>query len=290
MDFNIGDAFSGAVNHVTKRMGSKLGMAALFTVLPLVLFFGVAAIFGVTGGMDSLAAIEAENSDPFSGVGAAMVTGIIVFYLVFIVMTILGQSALAALMENNQTNNFGEAMAIALRSLPTMIGVMLIAIVAYIAFFFSFGLIVDSLGAAGGILAFLLVISLFFVAIRFSITLPVIVLGGERNPLTALGRAWNLTGQDQWRLLGYYALIGIAMMGLFFVVALVIGGVFGATAAISASSMQAGEFGAGLIITGLIMFILYIAILLIFTIFQVAVVVSAYQQIVGSTSVADTFD
>jgi hypothetical protein len=90
-------------------------------------------------------------------------------------------------------------------------------------------------------IGFVLVIGLIFALLFGGAMLPVLMGGGAPsdgaalgalgmmaasrsfNPLTALAQSWRMTAASQWKLMGYFVLLGIA----FFVLAMIVGMVFG---------------------------------------------------------------
>ncbi len=127
----------------------------------------------------------------------------------------------------------GEALGAALRALPTLIGCVLVAIVGYLAFA-MLGTLAAALlalvlsfviGQAGasmvGIL--LLVAVLVWLAVRFVLVTPVVMLEGVTNPLTAFTRSWQLTRSCHRRLLGFLALLLVPYMVISGVVSMVAG-------------------------------------------------------------------
>lgn len=79
----------------------------------------------------------------------------------------------------------------------------------------------------GGAAAFLIILAitfvLFWLTARLSCTTTVMADRGGYNLFSAMAESWRLTGEDQWRILGYLALLGIILCVGFFVFALFIG-------------------------------------------------------------------
>jgi membrane-anchored glycerophosphoryl diester phosphodiesterase (GDPDase) len=69
----------------------------------------------------------------------------------------------------------------------------------------------------------LLVATLYF-AIRFVALLPLIAIERVYNPFTAIARAWHLTKRDAWKLVGFWALMWIAVTIIFMAIVLTVAG------------------------------------------------------------------
>ena len=152
-----------------------------------------------------------------------------------------------------------------------------------------------ALGGDPGVGAILLMIPVVLGAIglflylmtRFSMILPVVVLGGEGNPFKAFGKSWRLTAASAWSLLAYYVLLFIVYM----VISTIFGIVFGGMAAFS---MVAGDFASsGQLGPGMWLYMIASAALgAVAGALFVTIVVAVWHQLAGTgrAAVADTFD
>jgi hypothetical protein len=86
----------------------------------------------------------------------------------------------------------------------------------------SDGAALGALGMMGLALPLFLVVGLWLSA-RLCVMGPVMAASRSFNPLTALAQSWRMTAASQWKLMGYFVLLGIA----FFVLAMIVGMVFG---------------------------------------------------------------
>lgn len=82
-----------------------------------------------------------------------------------------------------------------------------------------------SLATAGLVL---LAIPVFFaimlwLAARFCCIGPVMAAKRSYNPLTGLAESWRMTGASQWKLMGYFVLLGIVMFILFLIIGMIAG-------------------------------------------------------------------
>lgn len=135
---------------------------------------------------------------------------------------VIGTLAMLALYTDRTRPTVAEALKLALRgALP----VILAQILAGMAFA-GVSLVLISLAAMTGSQAFaalmvtLCLVALIYVMVRISLVAPVVMVDGERNPITALKRSWGLTRGNAGRLTLFYALLLIG----FGIVILLVGG------------------------------------------------------------------
>lgn len=67
-----------------------------------------------------------------------------------------------------------------------------------------------------------------YLTIKFSLTVAAIVLGSQRNPLTAMRRSWQITRSNSFRLFGFFALLALLFVVIALLLLLVAGLVFAA--------------------------------------------------------------
>lgn len=284
MKFDLSAAWSQTMAMFTARPWALLGMAFLAIIVPIaaliLLFFGsFASVFALGAG---------SPTAPFANMAVGAMVTFAIGYIIFLLLMIAGQSAVMALAGDGDRIGFGGAIGRALKSLPTLLGVLVIAIVGYIAFVLIFGVAVAALtggdGGIGFILGLLFAFFFFWIATRLSLTMPVAVLGQVGNPLKALGRSWSLTGQSQWRLMLFYFLLAVVAIVLFLLVAVIFGGLGAAAFA----TQSGGAIGLGMIIG----IVLYIAVYLMVIILSVNVVAASYYQLAGTSAedVSATFE
>jgi hypothetical protein len=94
--------------------------------------------------------------------------------------------------------SFGDALNSGFRSALPMLGVIVLLLIGYFAFAIVFSIVAAILSFAGeigaGIAVLLFVPALLYLACRLSILVPVVAVDQTRNPITAIGRSWQLTG------------------------------------------------------------------------------------------------
>lgn len=103
-------------------------------------------------------------------------------------------------------------------------------------------------GAVGMVIAFAIVALMFWLAVRFSCTGPVMAERKTFNLLTGLGESWRLTAANQGRIAAYLALLGVILCVGFFVFFLVAGA---GMAASMGSPGNVAAVGPGMLIIGL---------------------------------------
>lgn len=90
---------------------------------------------------------------------------------------------------------------------------------------------------------------LVYAIVKLSLTIPVVALEKQMNPIAVLRRSWELTRGNSLRLLGFYLLLFVAYIAITLVVTLVFGLLFSmlgdGTAAKVANGSLDGVLGAG---------------------------------------------
>ena len=107
--------------------------------------------------------------------------------------------------------------------------------------------------AAGGGIALLIMLAitlvLFWLTGRFSCTTAVMADRKTFNLLAGAAESWRLTAANQWRIIGYLALLGIVLLVVAFVLAMIVGaGMVGAAGSGSTTQMGATGLIAGIVV------------------------------------------
>lgn len=232
MAFNMNRTWSQAIALMRSNFQLLAVIAGVFILLPsLAITLVMPAPFAfLTMGEDPERMAEAMSG---------MIGPILGFGLLAFVLQMIGYGAMIAL-SGDERPTVGEAIRRGAKSLPTIIGAFLLFIIVYmlLAVVLSLltALLAGLLGATTGegaaravslLLFCVLVAAVLYVMVRLSLTLPVIVLEGALNPITAMRRSWRLTKPHAWAIFGFYALLAIAYV----VISLLLFGVFGVVAA-----------------------------------------------------------
>ena len=137
----------------------------------------------------------------------------------------LGTLALLSLLGHPSRPTVGGALKLSLANLPTYLGAQ---ILLGLAIGLGGGLLVALLTLTG--VAALAVAGLLLVIIvaagaglRMSLSAPVVAIEGERSPIRALQRSWQLTAGNSWRLLAFYALFFMAALVIQMLAGIVVG-------------------------------------------------------------------
>lgn len=216
MKFDGNRAWNDAVRAVSANREVLLVLAGVFFFLPGL----VAALFlsGFQAEMaNSVAAVMAAPKNP-AALQQMMhaYADIAPYFLLLLLVQTLGYMAMLALLTDARRPTVGEAMAIGARSLPPLIGTILIFFLGYVLASLPMGLVLmacvaglgPQLGAAIGITIDM--VAMLLMVTRLSLTLPVIVIERLHRPFSALQRSWQITSGSTLRLLAFYMMLGIA--------------------------------------------------------------------------------
>ena len=219
MKFDGNRAWGDATRAIAANREVLLVMAGVFFFLPAL----AAALFlsgyqsEMQANLAALSAAEPGNTavlQPFLRSYARVAP----YLLGLLLINAAGYMAMLALLTDRRRPTVGEAMGIALRCLPALIGTILVFTAGYFLALIPLGLLLGGLIAVAGkatamtagVIAVLGLLAL--VATRLSLTLPVIVIEGQHNPLSALGRSWRMSAGNGWRLFAFYLLLVIAYL------------------------------------------------------------------------------
>lgn len=142
--------------------------------------------------------------------------------LIMAVCQVIGTLAMLALYTDRTRPTVAEALQLALRGALPVIAAQLLAGIGFtFAALIPFGLaaLAGSQVLAGLVIAACLV-ALIYMMIRISLVAPVVMVDGERNPIAALKRSWQITRGNTARLLLFYALL---LIGFGIVYLLIVG-------------------------------------------------------------------
>lgn len=284
MDFDMNRTWSQAMGLVGANFQLLAVIAGVFLLLPAVLLYVAMPDFAglMTLGEDPEQMAEAVQS---------MLGPLAIYTLVAMVAQLIGYGAMVALMGDDRPT-VGEAIGSGAKALLPLIGAFIVFVIGYIILFVAMSLLMGVIFAAlgmgeggGGIavaLGFVVAIAalLFslYLAGRFSLTLPVVVLERRRNPISALARSWRLTAPYGRRIFLFFLLLIIA----YFVLAIVIGGVLGVMAAAVATGTGS------MLLMGLINGLLGALVAMVMS----GIFVSMHQQLAGhgGAAVRETFE
>lgn len=140
----------------------------------------------------------------------------------------IGSLALLALLGNPDSPTVGEALKRGLTAAPSyfvsqVISALLVSVVVGV----PLGLVIAvAPGLAVAVAAFLAVLASLYLFVKFSLLAPVVAIGGERNPITALKRSWAVTKGNSLRIAIFMLLLIVTILIIAGLVGLVLGLVF----------------------------------------------------------------
>lgn len=229
MAFNMNATWSKATSLVGANFSLLAVVAGVFLFLPAVVIYlavpDMAAFMDPTADPEKMAAMmEGMMGEIFGWSALAMI------------FQFVGYLAMVALMGKARPT-VGEALAQGAKSLPTMIGTLILFMIAYAILALVIAVPLALLGTLIGPLgAVLTMIGVLFVALflmtRFCVVMPVVMLEDTLNPITAMKRSWQITRPSQWSILGFWALLIVA----YFVIAMLVFGVMSLMGAMAATS------------------------------------------------------
>ncbi len=190
-------------------------------------------------------------------------------YLVFALVQATGVLGLLALLTDRSRPTVGEALAFGAKALiPYIVAQILFGIVMVLA-----PILLIALGAAinvglAAVMAFVGIILMIYIWVKFSLLSPVFAIDGIMNPIKALARSWRLTKGNSLRLFALYVLLIVAVL----VLSLVAGLVFALFAVLGETiGLFAAAIGGGLISMA-------------FTTIMLAVLAAAHRQLSGGSA------
>lgn len=276
--FSIGQAWSYATSFFAGQGANHaVAIIGVGIVVPLVLQFALG------GG--------AMMTDPMSlaaGGGLAAMGGLMM--LISLINYILQMGSYFASWRigfSNGEEPLGAALVFGLiAALPTLLILIAIVIILVLIGVLVFGSALAPLAmggppSAGGSAFMLLLLLLFFLFLvwlsaRFCCTGPVMADRRTFNVLTGLGESWRMTAAAQWKIFGYFILLGIALIIVFMILGMIVG----------VSMFAGGGMPSGGSIIGLVIGALLLSIPMAYL--QVGVPAGIYRAL-GGRSQADVF-
>lgn len=256
MRFSGSRALSEAFQIMLARIGPLIAVSII----------GYLAIFALSGGlMASMLPGILSGAQPGSPDAMLAQYGgtIFLLYLVIYAVSFAQQAALCRLCSDRHAVSIGGAISAGVKCVPTLFGVAILLLIALFAL-----MLVASLGMAGVVagtespgltfvLGLLMLIGFIYVFARLSMILPVVAIDDVRNPITAIGNAWRMTGGNVMRLVLVFLLISVVMGVLFMVLSALTLGSFNPGAAPSIGNMIG--FGALMLVFGLTVGLYFLA-------------------------------
>lgn len=207
---DMGRAWTLATGLIGANRDTIGAIAGLFFFLPSL----ITAIF-VPELANPQSAAPPSGADPDAAMQALMSQMTAVYaanwplLLGVLVIQFVGSMSLLALLTDRGRPTVGEALGTGIKSIPAYLGAQIISSLgAGIAAGVPFGIIAAVAPPAVTVIAGLvLLIAIIYMFIKFALIAPVIAIEGERNPITALKRSWQLTKGNSLRILLFLFLL-----------------------------------------------------------------------------------
>lgn len=272
MTFDMNRTWSQSLALVKANFSLLSVIAGVFLLLPNAVFY-----VALPELMNTLA--STQDPDQMMAILQAHAGKLVTFGLLATIAQLIGYLGMIALMGDDRPT-VGEALRRAFAGLPTAIGATLLLVLVYIVVGLGMsvvlGLLAAGAGAVGGeglaaVIVMLgvaaVMVAVFYIVTRFTLTTPAIVLDRLGNPVAAMKRSWNLTRANAMKIFGFFALLFVAYM----VIALLLGGIVGVIAA------ALGGGAATALVNGLFNGVLGAGVAMVFS----AILTSMHQQLTG---------
>jgi hypothetical protein len=256
MQFDMNRTWSQAVALVRANFQLLAVIAGVFLLLPTL------ALYLLNPDLMQFMALSADPAKAEAAMDA-MLPRLLGYGLIVVALQLVGQMAMVAMMGSSRPT-VGESLKLGARALPSVIGAAVVFIVGFLAAGLALGVVLGLLialfaalfGTGGGtpslavagLLVGLLYVAVFvvelYVMVRFMMTLPIIVLEHQYNPIKALRRSWRMTGPRAWAILGFIVLLGVA----YFVILMVLMIAIGALGFVSGGDLAGGQASTGSVV------------------------------------------
>lgn len=222
--FSIGQAWSYATSFFAGQGANHaIALIGVGIVAPLVIQFALG------GG-----AMMADPMSLAAGGMAAMGGLAILTSLINYILQMGSYFASWRMGLSNGSEPLGSALGFGfVAALPTLLVMIAVVLVIVLIGVFVFGgalmpLAMGGQPGAGTSAVLLLLMPLFFLflvwlAARFCCTGPVMADRRTFNVLTGLGESWSMTAASQWKIFGYFILLGIALFVVFLILGMIVG-------------------------------------------------------------------
>lgn len=226
MKFSGSKALSDAWGLFTGRFGPMIAVVAIYIVAVVLLFLVFGASMFSMFQSAIMGGISGGETAPIEPPGAGFFLGVFALYLVMYALQFVEQAALCRLCSDRHTPNIGDALSTGLRSVLTLLGVAVIAIIVTFVVMFVVGLLgaalTDGSGGSplGALVPLVMLIGGLWLLARLCMILPVVAIDEERNPIAAIARAWRMTSGSALKIALVLILVGVVLgvvfVGLFY--------------------------------------------------------------------------
>lgn len=271
MKFDSNQAWKDAAQFVSANRDVLLALAGVFLVLPA---------FALTLFMPPPEPPQGADLDATMAVLGQYYAKAWPALVAMALLSMLGTLTMLTLFTDRTRPTVGEAIPLGVRGMGPVIAAQLMSgFVAAALTMLVLG-VIKATGSPGlGLMLGLVLFgALIYGMVRISLVSPVVMVEGQRNPITALKRSWDLTGGNVLHLLAFFVLLLVGFMVVYFLLSIGIGLIVamvtsgGVTAAINnlvAAALQA-----------------------VMTVYLIAVSAACHRQLAGpsAAAVADRFE
>lgn len=273
MDYSISKAFSDATRSVTERLGGQIAVWGVFFAIQI----GATIVLMMMMGGSIMALAGPGGADPgaMAGLGGGMILFLFLFYVVIIAIAMAANAAQVTIASHLRKPAVGDAVNNGFRSALPLLGAAVLLLIAYFVIALVLSLVVGGLAAVSGSGAVSIVlfaglgVGLAYVGTKLSMLVPVVALDGERNPINAISKSWNMTNGK---------VLPVFLTYLAFIVALVV--VIGAiVAALVLPTMSGGAMpGVGMMV---LLLVVYLVAIVAVTLFAASLTAAVHLQLSG---------
>lgn len=266
---------------VKERWAAMIGLWATFLgflfVYGIVIFAVLGGSMMATGAMMGPSAFDSPAA--LGGLGIGIIIMAVLAYIGYFAIIFGQQGSMAAMASPLHRISFGEAFTRGIKGGVTFLGVLVLFMLAYIVAALLFALLAVVLSFLGDFAPILLLILAIpagiYLACRFSVIVPVIVVENVYNPIKAINRTWQITSGNVLGIFIVYIVFAVIALIVLVVPFMLFGAMF---------DPLGGGMGAG-VFTGILMFLLMIALFLGFTLFSSSMVASLHAEMSDTQAV-----
>ncbi len=233
MKVEIGRVFTNSIAIAREQFGPLVGLWGVFLLIQILPIGLIVAAIGGTAALGGN--FESLDTPSALGFGIGIILLLFVTYFAYLYLYCVQSAAMAQAASPRTRSGFGEALSGGFRSGLSLFGVFLLFLVGYVIFSFAVGiaqLFVSFLGRFGeGIFGLVSFAAFVYLACRMAVIVPVVAVDGERNPVNAIKRAWELTEGNVLPIFLVVLIVGVSAMMVGGVFVLIASGMIFATAA-----------------------------------------------------------
>ena len=222
MKFDMGRAWNEATNLLSANRSLLVVVAGVFFFLPY-----AALMMFLPQQMAALQAPTSGNPEAMSEALLSIYASIWWVFLLIGLVQAVGMLALLYLLSDRARPTLGEALKHGFKYLLTYIGAQILQGILFLVL-----ILIPFVAAHAGavtvavILGILILVAFVYLFTKLSLSIPVIAIESQGNPLTALTRSWSLTKGNSLRIFLFYLLLFIAMLVISAVFSFIVGIVF----------------------------------------------------------------